>query len=87
VERQHRHPPLIVAVRCTVTVAQTPPLPKAWVRTVVVALTGKVNDRTLWVAVDALAGPATARAATAAPAAMMIVRSQIFMVSPQDGFF
>ena len=45
-----------------------------------------MNDRTLWVAVDALAGPATARAATAAPAAMMIVRLQIFMVSP-GGFF
>ena len=49
----------------------------------VVALTGKINDRTLWVAVDALAGAATARAATAAPAAMMIVRLQIFMVSPR----
>jgi hypothetical protein len=35
------------------------------------------------VAVDALAGAATARAATAAPAAMMIVRLQIFMVSPR----
>jgi integral membrane sensor domain MASE1 len=56
-----------VAVRCTLTVAQMPPLPLAWVRTVVVALTGKMNDRTFWVAVDALAGPATARAATAAP--------------------
>ena len=32
-----------------------PPLPLAWVRTVVVALTGNMNDRTLWVAVDALA--------------------------------
>jgi hypothetical protein len=61
-------------------------LPKALVRRVVVALTGKINDRTLWVAVDALAGPATARAATAAPAAMMIVRLQIFMVPP-GGFF
>jgi hypothetical protein len=28
-------PPLTVAVRCTVTVAQAPPLPRAWVRTVV----------------------------------------------------
>jgi integral membrane sensor domain MASE1 len=82
VERQHRCPPLTVAVRCTLTVAQMPPLPLAWVRTVVVALSGKMNDRTVWVAVDALAGPATARAATAAPAAMMIVRLQIFMVSP-----
>jgi integral membrane sensor domain MASE1 len=87
VERQHRCPPLTVAVRCTLTVAQMPPLPLAWVRTVVVALTGKMNDRTVWVAVDALAGPATARAATAAPAAMMIVRLQIFMVSPRGGFF
>ena len=66
-ERQHRRQPPTVAVRCTETVAQTPPWPRAWVRTVVVALTGKVNDRTLWVAVDVLAGPATARAATAAP--------------------
>jgi hypothetical protein len=45
-----------------------------------------MNDRTLWVAVDALAGLATARAATAAPAAMMIVRLQIFIVPP-GGFF
>src|SRR6201989_1097915 len=37
-----------------------------------------MNDRTLWVAVDALAGSATAQATTAA---MMIVRLQIFMVS------
>jgi hypothetical protein len=46
-----------------------------------------MNDRTLWVAVDALAGPATARAAIAVPAAMMIVRLQTFMVSPRGGFF
>jgi len=39
-----------------------------------------MNDRTLWVAVDALAGSATAKATTAA---MMIVRLQIFMVSPR----
>lgn len=38
-----------------------------------------MNDRTLWVAVDALAGSATAKATTAA---MMIVRLQIFMVFP-----